>query len=262
MALLLLVPYFTPADPRRRREVEETLQANLQLPEPRQLLLLVDDGQPPPISPTGRPAEVIPLTRRPTLADALHQARRRSQPGDLVLIANSDIAFSESIAGDLERELPEDAPALLCITRHNRLPSGALALQRPPQCSQDAWALRADQLAQLSPEHLGDCAVPFGVFRCDNVIPFRFHCRGWQLLNPALRIQAIHNHLSGVRQYTSHCTRLLGGGCYVHCNPQPRQPSDLEMVVSSLSPQPVERIGINRHLELVQEPGPSPAPDH
>ena len=253
--LHLLVPYFTPTASARRAEVEHTLQANLSLPAATQLHLLIDDGHTPPLGSAAAPElepQLVWLQQRPTFRDALEQGLRHAQLDDLLLIANSDIQFPVSIAVDLQRELPTDRPALLCLTRTNRLPSGALSLQHPPHWSQDAWALRASFAAQLTPELLGEAAIPFGVPRCDNRIPYIFFCRGWWLYNPSRRIQLIHNHASGLRSYASTCTRLLGGGCYVHLNDAPLQPSALEIATASLSSQPVSHQRIQRHLEVIQ----------
>jgi hypothetical protein len=113
-------------------------------------------------------------------------------PGDLCVIANSDIAFDETLAAIKGIDWKD---TLVCLSRTE--PDGSPPEWMPGQHwadnSQDAWMFR-------SPIKPFPCDWKLGTEGCDNVLAYEATRAGLRLVNPWFDVKAWHLHDSGVRR--------------------------------------------------------------
>lgn len=126
------------------------------------------------------------LTHRMNFQDAFRYANASLEPGTLVLLANSDIYFDETLA-DLGR--CSWANTLACISRYNYgEPEG-----KRFTTGYDAWAFRA-------PLQEFRCDWPLGTGRCDLRLNHEAYAAKLRLVNPCFSIRATHLHGSAMRR--------------------------------------------------------------
>jgi hypothetical protein len=143
---------------------------------------------------------VDPGDRRLTFADLFVLAAERFA-GSVCVVANSDIAFDESI--DLARRLieRERAPLLVALSRWDDDTAPSMEGRIDPDSwtfyshSQDAWAFLAGALPPF------DCDFRLGVPACENRLAFEAAAAGVAVVNPALAIRCRHHHASAVRSW-------------------------------------------------------------
>jgi|694.fasta_scaffold24051_8 hypothetical protein len=135
--------------------------------------------------------------KRWTFADLLALAAERF-PGEVCVIANSDISFDESLA-KLEPRLEPDM--LVALTRWDDGTAPSMEGRVDPRTwrfysqSQDSWVFRAGAL----PKFQADFAL--GVPRCENRFAYEAATAGVAVLDPALSIRTWHHHATNVRSW-------------------------------------------------------------
>jgi len=136
-------------------------------------------------------------TRRCTFSDLFELGARRF-PGQIVVVANSDIAFDDSIA-TVSRIL---SPGMLvALTRWDdaTAPSMEGRLDDRPwrfySQSQDTWVFLAGTL----PAFRSDFSL--GVPRCENRLAYEAAAAGVVVVDPALSICTRHHHATNVRSW-------------------------------------------------------------
>jgi len=135
--------------------------------------------------------------KRWTFADLLGLAGERF-PGEVCVIANSDISFDESLA-PLGSWIKPDM--LVALTRWDDGTAPSMEGRVDPRTwrfysqSQDTWAFRAGAL----PLFRADFAL--GVPRCENRFAYEAATAGVAVLNPALSIRTWHHHATNVRSW-------------------------------------------------------------
>lgn len=145
-------------------------------------------------------AEIVAVDgalRRWTFADLLALAAQRFA-GEVCVIANSDIAFDESLA-PLGWWI--ESHTLVALTRWDDGTAPSMEGRVDPRTwrfysqSQDTWAFRAGAL----PVFRADFAL--GVPRCENRFAYEAATAGVAVLNPALSIRTWHHHATNVRSW-------------------------------------------------------------
>jgi hypothetical protein len=137
---------------------------------------------------------------RKTFAELFDLAARRF-PGEICVVANSDIAFDASLAGteDLIRRHPR--PLLVALSRWDD-PSGPSmegridpATWRFYSHSQDTWVFRAGSLPDFAAQ------FTLGIPACESRLAYEAVQAGVAVVNPALSVRTWHHHGSAVRSW-------------------------------------------------------------
>lgn len=208
--LNLFMPYYTPADQDRADELRRCLDQNIDSFLFSRIILLVDDDTIPHRK--HKWLQVIRLNRRPTYLDWIEKARQIC-PGEIAILANSDIYFDDSIT-KIGRIFRKDPKAFIALSRFDK--SGDDLLPHPnPHWSQDTWAFLPGSEAQPRLEQRSN--IPLGVPRCDNRIAYVFGTDGYSVYNPFPFVRSIHLHETGRRYYSKTGDRsIIGGVAMVH----------------------------------------------
>lgn len=123
--------------------------------------------------------------RRLTYNTAFDHANR-SHPGQIVMLANSDIHFD----GTLKLMERVDFNACFVALTRNDINGDINSI-----CfSQDVWAFKTPVPAMNADFHLG---IP----GCDNRIAYEITAKGYRIINPFHSVNAIHLHGSMIRHY-------------------------------------------------------------
>ena len=172
--MILMIEYYVPDDPRRLAEIDATYKANVAL---------------------GVFDEIVPIQSADRLryGTAFRVAAER-WPGQVCVLANADIQFDHTarmLPGvvregwfvTLTRWEDDSTPRMLGHAKDGRFYSG----------TQDVWAWVGGELVGI-----GD-RIPLGYIGCDQAIAGEAMNAGYAVVNPALSIKTIHNHVGGER---------------------------------------------------------------
>lgn len=141
--------------------------------------------------------EVDGAAKRWTFGDFFRLAAERS-PGQICVLANSDIAFDESISNAAplaERGL------LVALSRWDDAAAPSMegrvagAAWHFFSHSQDAWVFRAGGLPGFAAE------FQLGIPQCESRLAYEAAAAGVVVVNPALSIACHHHHASAVRSW-------------------------------------------------------------
>lgn len=145
-------------------------------------------------------AEVIwadGAAKRWTFGDFFRLAAER-YPGEICVIANSDIAFDASIA--LAGPLAEQG-ALVALSRWDD-PSAPSMEGRVAGAhwhffshSQDVWVFKAGSVPPFPAD------IQLGIPQCESRLAYEAAAAGMVVVNPALSIRSFHHHASAVRSW-------------------------------------------------------------
>ena len=144
---------------------------------------------------------VDPGSRRLSFADLFGLAAGRF-PGRSCVVANSDIAFDESIRLVAPLLAPAASPTLVALSRwdddtapsmEGRIDAGDWTFYSH---SQDAWAFVAGGLPPF------EAGFRLGMPACESRLAFEAAAAGVSVVNPALSIRLRHHHASAVRSWT------------------------------------------------------------
>lgn len=194
--MILLTGFYQEASAERAGEFVECLRRNSANESIEQICLVIEDDTPADrLRARGAPffdpkVRLVSHGRRLTYA-ALFDIANREYAGHVVIVANADIFFDETLA-QLEGE--SLAGTMLCLSRCEDDGQGRLQLYEAPN-SQDAWIFETP-LPPIA------AAFELGMPGCDNRIAHEAACAGLKVLNPSRSIRAVHLHASRVRNYT------------------------------------------------------------
>lgn len=198
--ITLVVEYFLSQVPARREELLFCYRHNLGLKELDRIVFLTHDadeekqfrelfGTPPK-------AVLQRITNpRATFGDLFTQGNRYAGPEDTLIVANSDIAFDETVSY-LKYLLPEEAAALSRHELTSREPlEGKITIKT--KWSSDAWAFRGRAKANLEKLRF----TP-GKLACDCVLSqCLVNLGGYKVFNPCYDVKIYHVHGSKIRSY-------------------------------------------------------------
>jgi hypothetical protein len=147
-------------------------------------------------------AAILPVADGPrkTFADLFDLAARRF-PGEICVVANSDIAFDASLAGAEALIRRHPRPLLVALSRWDD-PSGPSmegridpATWRFYSHSQDTWVFVAGGLPAFNAE------FTLGIPACESRLAYEATQAGVAVVNPALSVRSWHHHASAVRSW-------------------------------------------------------------
>jgi glycosyltransferase involved in cell wall biosynthesis len=195
--MYLLTPYYLDSRPERQAELDFCLQRNLQNPLIKKVIVFLDSSlntcQIESLQQSK--IETIFCGRRCTYQDCLDYANKYLQ-GDIVIVANTDIFFDETLQLLEDYELSNKFINLL---RWEVIEIDETVIHsqfRVNMGSQDTWIFR-------SPLKPFVAYFLLGTPGCDNRIAFEAHTVGLQITNPALSIRSHHLHLTNIRNYNA-----------------------------------------------------------
>jgi hypothetical protein len=145
-------------------------------------------------------AEVVLVdgaAKRWTFGDFFRLAAER-HPGEICVLANSDIAFDESIL--LAAPLAEQG-MLVALSRWDNASSPSMEGRVAGEGwhffshSQDVWVFRAGRLPRLNAD------FQLGIPQCESRLAYEAAAAGVIVVNPALSIRCSHHHASAVRSW-------------------------------------------------------------
>ncbi len=239
----LFLPYYTPKDRERADELRHCLDRNLDSGLFARIILLVDDDT--ALHRPDRRLSILRLDRRPTYLDWVQESRRRC-PGQISVLANSDIYFDDSIG--LLLDLFEQKPdAFIALSRFDKT-GDVFTPHSDPHWSQDTWAFlpRADDDGM----HDKQFDIPLGAPRCDNKIAYVFATQGYSVFNPFPFIRSIHVHETNLRYYSKKGDRrVIGGVAMVHPGETLLDPARLDVEIWSQRSDQMTSVRLNRTLE-------------
>jgi len=143
-------------------------------------------------------AQIVQLVGpRLPFSELFREVNRVSQDQQVVVVANADIYFDQSIA-DAAGITADRAYAL---TRWDDRSDGVHLFSDEhgaPRCdSQDAWIFRAPIRQSL----IDACDFTPGIRGCDNRLAYEIAKAGYAISNPSKTIRAIHLHQTDIRRY-------------------------------------------------------------
>lgn len=115
-------------------------------------------------------------------------------PGDIIIIANSDIFFDESL-GEISN-FDWGKKSLICLGKWNPMGTDLKGPYGPQPfeyacSSHDAWIFKIPK----TDFRLNQIKVPLGTALCDTRIAFNAELLGYSVCNPMYSIRAMHAHL-------------------------------------------------------------------
>jgi hypothetical protein len=174
--LRLFTTFYSPQNSKRRAEYAECLQRNLDCQDIDEIYVLLEGTG--VVLPVSSKLAARKIVSRPTYDDFFDWINELAGPGDISVIANTDIWFDGSIGVATRRLGIRECYAMArwdgeCLNDRND--------------SQDCWVFRGKVEGVV-----GD--FPLGVARCDNRILYELQQAGYRVLNPAFAIRATHLH--------------------------------------------------------------------
>jgi hypothetical protein len=122
-------------------------------------------------------------------------------PGEVCVIANSDIAFDASLAGAAEWLRHAQKPSLVALSRWDTPTSPSMegrvdhATWKFFSHSQDTWMFIAGSLPKFNAD------FTLGIPACESRLAYEAHTAGVVIANPALTVRTWHHHASAVRSW-------------------------------------------------------------
>lgn len=238
----LYTPYFKARTEDRQAELDECLRRNVECQEIDRIVLLIDDGHPPPVR--SDKIGIVACGSRPTYRQWLELSAGQDAPG-LSILANTDIYFDKSL-GRLDDAFCEPE-TFMALSRYDR-EGEVLVPHEAPHWSQDTWAVRAGSTLPSGLLRLLD--LPMGVPRCDNKIAYLFAVHGWKVVNPVRFIHSVHLHQTQQRNYDKKSDlTVIGGVAYVHPGPRIDSRAAIEVDVWALGTSAIRSVGVNNSLD-------------
>ncbi len=177
----LIFESYSSSDPVRAAELERVRQINTEAGVFERIVPVADGG-------------------RKTYAELLALAANRF-PGEVCVLANSDIAFDASLKGAAEWLRHTRKPSLVVLTRWDTPTSPSMEGRIHPQSwkffshSQDTWMFIAGSLPAF------EAGFTLGIPACESRLAYEAHAAGVAIANPALTVRTWHHHASAVRTW-------------------------------------------------------------
>ncbi|MFM1902656.1 MAG: hypothetical protein RLZZ440_556 [Planctomycetota bacterium] len=179
--MILIHEHYTSPDPAREAELAGVRERNAAAGLFATILPVADGG-------------------RKTFADLFTLAAERF-PGEVCVVANSDIAFDASLAA-AEALLRRGArPTLIALSRWDDPSGPSMEGRIDPTTwrfyshSQDTWMFVAGRLPPFG------AGFTLGIPACESRLAYEAVAAGVAVINPALSVQTWHHHASAVRSW-------------------------------------------------------------
>lgn len=129
---------------------------------------------------------------RLTYKDYFKYAEENISKDDIVVLANSDIYFDDSINKVFNLDLSKTVLALTrwCPLHGHKIVDNQIEIYPNHSKSQDVWIWKNPLLKYQDK----DCEFTLGKLGCDNKIAYVFEEMGYNVINPSLEIITYHLH--------------------------------------------------------------------
>lgn len=177
----LIFESYTSKDPARAAELERVREINAASKVFERIVPVADGG-------------------RKTYADLIALAVDRF-PGEVCVIANSDISFDASLVGAAEWLRKTSRPALVVLSRWDTPTSPSMegridhGTWKFFSHSQDTWMFIAGSLPPFA------AGFTLGIPACESRLAYEAWNAGVAIANPALTVRSWHHHASAVRTW-------------------------------------------------------------
>lgn len=190
----LFINYYIDRDLSRDRELRICLQKNLENPLITKVYLMMSRIlDVPHAEDYGDKLHLVLIdAERPTYSQIFDEVETTIPPGELVIIANSDIYFDNSLHYAKSLKSKEVA----ALSRYDIVKGRSVPFHRAD--SQDVWIYRAGNAM-----HEIDADFTMGQPGCDNKIALLMEQHGFEPINCCYTISAYHLHETGLRRYTA-----------------------------------------------------------
>ncbi len=202
---VLLTQYYISSNEERQNELDQVLLRNCWQPLISKIALYCEDSckqQAAALAGTNIDKIIfvsLPASGRLTFGMAFQWANENLTEGEVLMIANSDIFFDDSL-NVVDKYLPESAKTSLLLSRWN-VKSEIECHLFPVPGSQDTWMFRMPlQLAESTLECSKE--IPLGIAGCDNRIAHEICvASGYVGVNCCTQVRTFHLHKSNFRTY-------------------------------------------------------------
>ena len=190
--------YYHPADPRRRKEIDECLRRNSESKRIEKIVLLNESSMKLDDS-----IEERVIGHRITYADVI-KAAATFPPDVVIAFANADICIDDKSWRSLWDVSLENK--FLALLRYDVPASGkteeAVLEAVPRSDSQDTWVIRVKDILDRGAETIAKTIdIPFGEPGCDNAVALEMLKHRFTVVNPALTMKTWHFHATNIRNY-------------------------------------------------------------
>jgi hypothetical protein len=198
----IVTQWYLPKQINRLQEMERALKLNCNNPFVGKIVLLNEEIYELPIN--HEKIIQVDIGKRLTFGDAYKYSCRNSETGEAWCLANSDIAFDETL-GDIYFS---NAKEVYCLTRYD-MSDGKWDLFSehgiPRADSQDAWIFLTSQTPLKPCPFTGLSAeqLEIGQLGFDNKIALIFHVSGFICNNPCKTIKSYHYHFQRDMEHDS-----------------------------------------------------------
>ncbi len=197
--MILITTYYDEKHPERRKELIDCLIKNIENPVLTEIHVICENIY--PILENTDKINIVIVSIRWDFRKMIEYAN--SLNADHVkIISNTDIYFNKTLllANTINQK------EVYCLTRWEFITEDKLQFYANFK-SQDAWIFKGEL-----PEDIGEYFM--GLPGCDNRFAYELKSKGYKLLNPSFSIQAIHLHLTNLRNYNSIKDKVLGNYYY------------------------------------------------
>lgn len=244
----LTVPFYTPKNRERNKEIYATLEKNINKEYIRKIILLIDDESFKECNKLPEKVECIYMDERPTYKDWLINAQSIGSEHEFQIFANADIEMYDNLQELLPAEM-ENRKTFAAISRYDiDYSDESIYLREYPQWTQDTWCIKTSDIKKIDNKLLQRCSIPVGTPRCDNKIVYIFWLRGWNIINPCNRIRTKHYQKSDKRGYQKKDTTILGSVLFPHPSPRVGHSGKNEISIFTLSETENTNATINNYL--------------
>jgi hypothetical protein len=203
--IILLTEYFKSTSADRNNEIIECLQKNLKSCLFTKIIVFCEEKFIDEIK-NIKNIQIV-ITNRLTYKYAFEYANNNFKDGTIIIFANNDIYFDDSLLKLNNVDMTNKCFALL---RYEVLEDNSIKIHGPVIWSQDTWILQTPIKIPNKSNFF------FGLPGCDNSILYLLRNEGYIVSNPCYDILTYHLHLSKVRNWTIAHTVP---GPYAYANP-------------------------------------------
>lgn len=191
MSFILYTPYYEDSSKDRQQELLYCLSQNIKNPSIKKIELFIDSEVEPHPYIKHDKIHVNLIGRRCKFGDLVNHAKVAYYPDEIIIIANTDIYFNDTLHKLLDKDLSN---IFITLTRWDLQPDNTLKIFNHDM-SADTFIFKNDLKPFFMDYHLGYLGV-------DNLIPAHAQDVGYEIKNPCLDIQTIHYHITQKRNYT------------------------------------------------------------
>jgi len=201
---ILITQYYIPEWKERQLEINECLVNNVDNSLLDEIHLFVEkdyDFSWIQHNPNFHKIKLIRTKGRLSYKQAFDYSKQSLSSNDIIILANSDIYFDETLSHINSIDLTN---TFLGLTRHE-IKGLTLELYERPEVSQDVWIWKSPLQIKDIPENKDyfEDGIQLGIWGCDNRILKIVSDSGYNIRNIGRNIRCIHNHKNDLRTWST-----------------------------------------------------------